>query len=123
MLNPGIEGLQTILVRYEDTAAAYGSGTVEVFATPAMIALMEKTAMDSVASFLPAGSITVGTQVTVSHLKATVMGAKVICKSVLTSAEGRKLVFDVMAEDEKGLIGSGNHTRYIVDKQRFMDNI
>ncbi len=123
MLTPGIEGEKQIVVTPEMTALAYGSGTVEVFATPAMIALMEQTAMESVAGKLPETHVTVGTEVSVKHFKATLPGKSVICNSRLIRAEGMKLVFEVAASDQSGLIGKGTHTRYIVDKQEFVDNL
>lgn len=122
-LKPGVEGNKAITVTLEKTASAYGSGTVEVFATPAMIALMEQTAMESVAAFLEDGCITVGTEVHVSHLKATGIGKQVQCKTLLNRVEGKKLTFALEAWDDQGKIGSGVHTRYIVDKQRFMSKI
>ena len=119
----GIEGKQEISVTSDKTATAFGSGTVEVFATPAMIALMEQTAMESVARLLPKTSVSVGFEVSVKHVKATLPGKKVTCFTKLILAEGKKLVFEVQASDESGLIGKGTHTRYIVDKQEFINNI
>ena len=120
---PGTEGKKVITVTVDKTAIAYGSGTVEVFATPAMIALMEQTAMESVAAFLPESFITVGTEVSVKHFKATLPGQTVSCYSKLISLEGQKLNFEVSASDENALIGSGTHTRYIVDKQDFINKL
>ena len=120
---PGIEGRKEILVTAEKTATAYGSGSVEVFATPAMIALMEQTAMESVSNLLPQGFVTVGTEVSVKHFKATLPGKTIICCSKLLRSEGKKLLFEVNASDETGLIGNGTHTRYIVDKQMFIGNL
>lgn len=122
-ITPGIEGNNEITVTVENTAIAYGSGTVEVFATPAMIALMEQAAMESVAHLLPDTHVTVGTEVSVRHLKATLPGKVVKCNSRLIQAEGMKLVFEVTASDESGLIGKGTHTRYIVDKQAFINSL
>jgi predicted thioesterase len=122
-LTPGIEWNKEIIVTADKTAIAYGSGTVAVFATPAMIALMEQTAMESVSQFLPEGFVSVGTEVSVKHFKATLPGKKVICFSKLIQLEDKKLVFEVLANDEAGLIGKGTHTRYIVDKQMFIDNL
>jgi len=122
-ISPGIEGRNEIIVTAEKTATAFGSGTVDVFATPAMIALMEQTAMESVSNHLPDGFVTVGTEVSVKHLKATLPGKKVGCNSKLIQSEGRKLLFEVNASDETGMIGSGTHIRYIVDKQMFIDNL
>ena len=122
-LTPGIEGIKEITVTADKTAISYGSGTVEVFATPAMIALMEQTAMESVAHFLPEAYTTVGTEVSVKHFKATLPGKTVKCNSRLIQVEGMKLVFEVTGCDDKGLIGKGTHTRYIVDKHDFIDNL
>jgi fluoroacetyl-CoA thioesterase len=122
-LTTGILGSKKLEVSAGNTAIAYGSGTVEVFATPAMIALMEQTAMESVASLLPEGFITVGTEVSVKHFSATLPGKVVTCSTRLVLYEGNKLQFDVEASDESGLIGKGTHTRYIIDKQKFIDNL
>lgn len=120
MLHIGIEGEKEIIVQTEDTAARYGSGLIEVFATPAMIGLMESTAQQSIQHLLDNGLITLGTEVNIKHLKATPVGMKVNCKSKLISIEGKKLLFEVEASDEIGIIGNGTHTRYIVDAEKFM---
>jgi fluoroacetyl-CoA thioesterase len=122
-IEPGTEGKKETVVTSEVTATAYGSGTVEVFATPAMIALMEQTAMESVAQILPHGFVTVGTEVSVKHIKATLPGRSVTCITKLIQSEGNKLVFEVVVSDQTGLIGKGTHTRYIVNKQVFIDNL
>lgn len=122
-ITPGAEGKKEIIVTADKTAVAYGSGTVEVFATPAMIALMEQTAMESIAHFLPEPYITVGTEVSVKHFRATLPGEKITCLSKLILSKGKKLVFEVQASDESGVIGNGTHIRYMVDKQMFIDNL
>lgn len=119
----GIKGEIQITVKKEETAAAYGSGLVEVFATPAMIALMEKTCLQSVLKYLPEGINTVGTEVHIKHIKATPVGKKVHCFSVLQNIEGKKLVFSVEAFDEEGKIGEGTHTRYLIDVKSFMEKL
>ena len=101
------------------SARALGSGAVDVYATPAMIALMEQTAAQSVAPHLEEGFCTVGTALNVSHEAATPMGMKVWCNSVLLEISGRKLTFRVEAFDEKGRIGAGTHERFIVRQQSF----
>ena len=122
-LAPGAEGRKEIIVTADKTAVAYCSGTLEIFATPSMIAFMEQTAMDSVAVFLPENLVTVGTEVSIKHFKATLPGKVVTFYSKLIQVEGRKLLFEVSASDESELIGKGTHTRYIVDKQLFVDNL
>jgi fluoroacetyl-CoA thioesterase len=119
----GITGEQSLIVRKKDTAEKYGSGLVEVFATPAMIGLMEQTAQKCIMKYLPDGFTTVGIAVDIRHLKATPVGMKVTCHATLTAAEGRKLRFTVQAWDEEGMIGSGNHTRYIVNTEEFLSKI
>ena len=116
----GIEGRKDIVVTPEKTAKTVGSGLLEVFATPAMIALMEETASESVAAALAEGSTTVGTLVNVSHVSATPVGAPVRCETLLTEVEGRKLTFSVKAYDNAGLIGEGTHERFIVFSEKFM---
>lgn len=119
----GIKGNISLVVELKDTAARYGSGLIEVFATPAMIGLMEATAQQSVMPMLPEGYITLGTEVHVKHLKATPVGGKVTCQTSLIDIDGRKLVFSVSASDEYGEIGSGTHTRFIVDEKKFMQKL
>ena len=119
MLTTGIKGKQELVVTKENTAKAMGSGTLEVFATPAMIALMEKTAYESVAPELEEGSGTVGTALNVKHVAASPVGMKITCESELVKVDGRALTFSVKAYDEKGLIGEGEHERFIVYNEKF----
>lgn len=119
MLEVGIKGKDTVEVVYENTATAVGSGVLEVFATPMMIALMEKTACNSVAPYLEEGSGTVGTELNIKHVAATPIGMTVTCESELVEIDGRRLVFKVTASDEVGLIGEGMHERFIVNNEKF----
>ena len=93
MLQTGIKGKKEITVTLDKTAKAMGSGTMDVFATPAMIALMENTAFESVASELDEGSGTVGTALDIKHVSATPVGMKVTCESELVKVDGRALTF------------------------------
>ena len=119
MLETGIKGTKEIMVTNENTAKTMGSGTLDVFATPAMIALMENTAYESVASELEEGSGTVGTALNVKHVAATPVGMKVTCETELIKVDGRALTFSVKAFDEKVLIGAGEHERFIVFNEKF----
>ncbi len=105
------------------SAKAFGSGMVDVFATPAMIALMESTALESIHSLLPDGFTSVGTEINVKHLKGTPIGMKVTGESFIREVRYPKIIFEVHAWDEKGLIGIGTHTRVIVDEKPFMEKL
>ncbi len=120
-MDTGIKGKQTKMVTEECTAKAVGSGSLDVFATPAMIALMEETAWKSVAALLDPGYGTVGIRLEVTHDAPTPLGARVTCESELVQVDGRKLTFEVRAYDEKGSIGKAVHERFIVEEGSFME--
>lgn len=113
----------TMIVEEKHLACNVGSGDLPVFATPMMMALMENAAMLCVADELENGSSTVGGQISSSHLKPTGLGKTVTATAELISAEGRKLKFKVSASDEGGLIGEGEHLRFIIDKEKFMSKV
>lgn len=115
----GIKGKKEIYVTNDNTAKTMGSGTMDVFATPAMIALMENTAYESVAAELDEGCGTVGTALNVKHVSASPVGMKITCESELIKVDGRALTFHVKAFDEVGLIGEGEHERFIVFEEKF----
>lgn len=120
MMETGIRGAQSVKVEVSNTARAMGSGTMDVFATPAMIALMEKTAWMSVAAELEAGQGTVGISLEITHDAPSPLGMTVTCESELTEIDGRRLVFTVEAKDETGaVIGKGRHERFIVWEEKF----
>lgn len=119
MLEAGIKGQKEIIVTQEKTAKSMCSGALDVFATPCMIALMENTAFESVAAELDEGCGTVGTKVNVSHVAATPVGMKVTCETELVEVNGRALKFVVKAYDECGLIGEGEHERFIIFDEKF----
>ena len=107
------------VVNRANTAKAVGSGTLNVFATPMMVALMEEAAWKAVAPSLDPGQSTVGIQMSISHLSATPVGIKVRADARVIAVDGRKITFSVMAFDEKGLIGEGRHERFVVDDDKF----
>ena len=121
MLSTGIKGAQSVDVVEENTAMAMGSGDLPVFATPAMVALIEKTASISVAPYLELGSSTVGTHLDIAHSSATPIGMTVVCETELVEIDRRRLVFSVRVYDQKCEVGSGTHERFVVDSQKFMD--
>ncbi|MFU8844155.1 MAG: thioesterase family protein [Bacteroidales bacterium] len=120
---PGIRHEKELIVSADHSALKFGSGMVDVFATPAMIALLESVAMESILSFIPDGYTTVGVEIHIKHLKATPTGRKVKGESYLRKVTGNKLNFEVHAWDEKGLIGIGTHTRVVVEKAAFYEKL
>ncbi|MDO4566365.1 MAG: hotdog domain-containing protein [Oscillospiraceae bacterium] len=120
MMRVGIKNVKTIIVSAENTAAALGSGELEVFATPALAALAEAACWQSVAGELKASQTSVGTSLTLRHLAATPLGGELRCESELIEADGRRLVFRIEVSDSAGLVGEGEHERFIVDKEKFL---
>ena len=122
-LEKGLSATATTTVTAANTALVMGSGDLEVFATPSMVALMEHAAMTAVAPALPEGSTTVGAEMNTTHIKPSGLGASVTATAILTEVDGRKLTFNVGARDAEGLIGEGIHIRYIVDREKFMAKV
>jgi predicted thioesterase len=118
-LQPGRIGSASVVVDEEHTAPRLGSGRAPVFASPAMIALIEAAAVACVEDQLDPSQETLGIHLDVEHIAATPVGLKVIATAELIERNGRKLVFKVEARDERELIGRGRHTRVIVDSARF----
>ena len=119
-LKAGIKNKGEMTVTKDLCADAWGSGGLTVYATPAMIALMEFAAWDSVEPCMEEGRTTVGTLMNVKHLSATPVGMHVRAESELVEIDRRRLVFKVAAYDDAGLIGEGAHERFIIDTDRFM---
>ena len=120
MIDIGIKGYAEVRVTPELTAREVGSGAVEVFATPIMIALVEKACSVSVKPFLEEGQETVGTMVNAVHTAASPLGADIRCESVLTEIDRRRLVFKFTVHDNAGVVGEGTHERFIIDRDKFM---
>ena len=117
----GIKGAAETVVVYENTAAAVGSGALEVFSTPSMIALMEKASRELVQPYLEEGQSTVGTRLEVSHVAASPIGAHIRAESTLVEIDRRMLTFEVKAYADGELIGDGHHQRCIIYAERFME--
>ena len=122
-MEKGIKNTKTIIVTADKTAETMGSGTLPVFATPAMVALMENTAAESVETLVGEGNTTVGTVINVKHLAADPVGAEVTCESELVEVDGRKLTFEIKVFDREGVVGEAYHERFVIDKTRFMDKV
>lgn len=122
-LERGIEGRAQIVAGPGNLASDLGSGFIAVFSTPTMIALMETAAGTSVEPLVGAGRTTVGVRVDVRHLAATPPGMQVVARSRLVEVDGKRLIFEVWAEDERERIGEGVHERVIVDRSRFMQKV
>ena len=123
MLEVGLKYTSSVVVEKGNCASAVGSGGLDVFATPSMVALMENAAMNAVAPYLPEGSTTVGSQINVVHSKPSGIGAVIAATAELVAVEGRRLQFKVVAEDGTGVIGDGTHVRYIVEIERFLSKL
>jgi predicted thioesterase len=105
------------------TAAQMGSGTVAVFATPALVALMEAAAVTALEDALPKGRVSVGVRIDVRHTAATPVGTRVRARAELVAVDGRRLRFHVEAWDEVQSIGTADHERVLVDERRFMEQV
>ncbi len=123
MIEIGKTYLQEITVTQKDSAAVHGSGKLDVFATPAMVALMENTAMRCLEDVLEPNSDTVGIEINVKHTKATKIGQKVNCQATVIEVDGRRIRFEIEASDEKGAIGNATHDRFIIQPEKFMSKL
>ncbi|GLI34595.1 thioesterase family protein [Desulforhabdus amnigena] len=122
-LEPGMKGTSSGMVDAHNTAIAMGSGEVEVFATPAVVALMEAAAVQCLKGRLAAGETSVGVRMELSHIAATPVGMQVRAEASLEKIDGRRLFFRVTAYDEVEKIGEGEHERFIVQKDRFFSRV
>lgn len=119
-LKTGLTGTATEQVTTENTAKMYGSGSIDVYATPAMIGLMENASLNAVDPLLPEGFSTVGIHLDVKHLAATPIGLTATAQAELIEIDGRRLVFKIEAFDNKEKIGEGTHQRFIIQLDKFM---
>lgn len=117
----GMKGEVSTLVEREDTAAEVGSGSLLVYATPCMVALMEGAACEAIDECLGEDKTSVGMELNISHISATPVGLEVRAEAEVTAVEGKVITFAVTAFDEAGKIGEGTHKRCIVSSQKFLD--
>jgi len=123
MLTIGKSATVTTTVSDANTAKAVGSGSLDVFSTPMMIALMEQAACECLSGSLESGQGSVGTQINVAHTAASPLGATINATATITKIDGRKVSFEVVASDSLNQIGNGTHDRFIIDEKRFMDKL
>jgi len=126
MVNPiavGDIGTATTIVAEKNTAKAVGSGNLDVFATPMMIALMEEAACNCIADSLEPEQSSVGTEISVAHTAASPLEASITAAATVREVDGRRVVFSVVANDGDKEIGTGTHTRFLIDAQRFMSKL
>ena len=117
----GMKGIAETSVEREDTAAEVGSGSLLVYATPCMVALMEGAACEAIAEAIPEGQTSVGIALNIEHTAATPVGLEVRAEAEVTAVEGKVITFQLTAFDEAGEIGKGTHKRCIVNSQKFLD--
>lgn len=117
----GMKAEVSTLVEREDTALEVGSGSLLVYATPCMVALMEGAACEAIAEALGENVTSVGTELNIQHTSATPAGLEVRAEAEVTAVDGKVITFQVRAFDEAGEIGKGTHKRVIVSTQKFLD--
>ncbi len=119
-LKPGLTGEASMEVRVGNTAIEVGSGSVPVFATPMLVAIMENAAINAIAAHLPQGTSSVGTRVDCRHLAASPIGMKVTARAELVEVDRKRLLFQIEAFDEEEKVGEGQHERFLIDLEKFL---
>lgn len=119
----GLKSESHTTVTTDQMARHLGSGGIDVYATPSMIALMEGAAVAAIDHILPHGQASVGISLEVRHLAATPKGQKIKAEAEVIAIDGRQVKFIVKAWDEHELIGEGTHTRFIIDIDRFLQKL
>ena len=117
----GMKGEVSTVVEREDTAQEVGSGSLLVYATPCMVALMEGAACEAIEEAMDETKTTVGTELNIQHISATPVGLEVRAEAVVTAVDGKVITFEIHAYDEAGEIGKGTHKRVIVPTQKFLE--
>jgi len=123
MISSGMSASISLVVTEQDTAIALGSGDVAVLGTPRVVALSEKAAVAALAGSLPGGATTVGTNITLDHLAASGVGSGVTATATVISVKGKEIIFSVDVSESDKLIAKGAHTRFVVDRTRFIGSI
>lgn len=123
MLTEGLTHTSSVIVNNDNTAQALGSGDMPVFATPALVALMENAAMQAVASLIPEDSTTVGGFIETSHLAPSSLGATIQATATLTEVKGRKLTFTIETKEGEKTVGKATHIRFIVERKKFLESL
>ena len=123
MIIVGSSGTAKTVVSNKNTAKAVGSGNLDVFSTPMMIALMEEAACNCISDAMEPGQSSVGTQISVAHLAASPIGAEITAKAVIDEINERKIMFTVTAYEGEKEIGNGTHTRFIIDVEKFISKL
>ena len=123
MVSAGQTATATVIVTESNIAKTMKSGSLEVFATPAMCALMEESAQAAVQPYLEEGEGTVGISLSITHEAPTPLGATVTAKATVSAVEGRKITFDIEASDGEGIIGRGTHERFVINNEKFMAKV
>ncbi|MCL2198679.1 MAG: thioesterase family protein [Defluviitaleaceae bacterium] len=123
MLTTGKTGTAKTVVSEKNTAKTVGSGSLDVFSTPMMIALMEQAACDCLSDSLEHGHTSVGTQISVDHTGASPLNEEITATAEIINIDGRKITFSVTAHCGESQIGNGTHTRFLIDAERFMSKL
>jgi fluoroacetyl-CoA thioesterase len=123
MVEPGNTASITFRTDEAATAAVLGSGDLPVLGTPKVVALVEQAAVAAVAGHLGTGSTSVGTHVSLDHLAPTPIGGTVVATATVVALEGPKITFEVAVTDDEKVVARGTHTRFIVDRHRFMEKV
>lgn len=116
----GVTHSLSLRVEKRHTAKTVGSGGVDVFSTPSLVALLEQAALEAVQKFLSEGWTTVGTRIDIEHCKATLPGEEIQAQATLIQCDGRALKFSVEARDAAGVVGKGRHHRFIINQEKFL---
>lgn len=123
MVSAGQTATATVTVTESNIAKTMKSGSLDVFATPVMCALMEEAAQAAVQPYLEEGEGTVGIALSITHEAPTPLGATVTAKAIVSAVEGRKITFDIEASDGIGIIGRGTHERFVINNEKFMAKV